>query len=114
MELMDKSLHQLYKLVYEKLKLTIPEKVIGKMAEAVGYFENTEVRFDALSTHFLLPPADYQGPTLLEVYTECSTQRSVTTSLAIVSVSSLVPRPEVYGLGARRVWSGGEVGVVWG
>lgn len=34
MELMDKSLHQLYKLVYEKLKLTIPEKVIGKMAEA--------------------------------------------------------------------------------
>ena len=37
MELMDKSLHHLYKLVYEKLKLTIPEEVIGKMAEAVSW-----------------------------------------------------------------------------
>ena len=36
MELMDKSLDQLYKLVHEKLKLTIPEPVIGKMALAVG------------------------------------------------------------------------------
>ena len=38
MELMDKSLDQLYKLVYRKLDLTIPESVVGKMAEAVGYF----------------------------------------------------------------------------
>ena len=36
MELMDKSLHDLYKLVYGTLKLTIPEWVVGKMAEAVG------------------------------------------------------------------------------
>ena len=35
MELMDKSLDQLYKLVHKKLKLTIPEPVIGKMALAV-------------------------------------------------------------------------------
>lgn len=35
MELMDKSLHDLYKLVYDKLKLSIPEPVIGKMAESV-------------------------------------------------------------------------------
>ena len=35
MELMDKSLHQLYKLVYDTLKLNIPENVVGKMAEAV-------------------------------------------------------------------------------
>ena len=36
MELMDKSLHQLYKLVYETLHLSIPEPVVGKMAEAVS------------------------------------------------------------------------------
>ena len=36
MELMDKSLHDLYKLVYELLKLTIPEWVVGKMAESVS------------------------------------------------------------------------------
>ena len=36
MELMDKSLHDLYKLVYEKLHLTILEWVVGKMAEAVS------------------------------------------------------------------------------
>ena len=35
MELMDMSLDKLYKLVYEKLSLTIPENVVGKMAEAV-------------------------------------------------------------------------------
>jgi hypothetical protein len=34
MELMDTSLNDLYKLVYEKLHLTIPEWVVGKMAEA--------------------------------------------------------------------------------
>ena len=37
MELMDRSLHDLYKLVYEKLHLTIPEWVVGKMAEAVSF-----------------------------------------------------------------------------
>ena len=37
MELMDKSLHQLYKLVYEQLHLSIPEWVVGKMAEAVSH-----------------------------------------------------------------------------
>ena len=36
MELMDRCLDQLYKLVYEKLKLTIPEPVVGKMAESVS------------------------------------------------------------------------------
>lgn len=36
MELMDKSLHQLYQLVYKKLHLTIPEPVIGKMALSVS------------------------------------------------------------------------------
>ena len=36
MELMDKSLHQLYKLVYDQLKLTIPEPIVGKMMEAVS------------------------------------------------------------------------------
>ena len=35
MELMDSSLQQLYKLVYETLKLRIPEDVVGKMAESV-------------------------------------------------------------------------------
>ena len=38
MELMDMSLHDLYKLVYENLHLTIPEWVVGKMAEAVSLF----------------------------------------------------------------------------
>ena len=37
MELMDRCLDQLYKLVYEKLELTIPEPVVGKMAEAVSH-----------------------------------------------------------------------------
>ena len=37
MELMDRCLDQLYKLVYEKLKLTIPEAVVGKMAESVSH-----------------------------------------------------------------------------
>ena len=32
------SLHDLYKLVYENLHLTIPEWVVGKMAEAVSLF----------------------------------------------------------------------------
>ena len=36
MELMDRCLDQLCKLVYEKLKLTIPEAVVGKMAESVS------------------------------------------------------------------------------
>ncbi len=36
MELMDHSLHQLYKLVYETLKLSIPEEIVGKMAESVS------------------------------------------------------------------------------
>ena len=36
MELMDRSLHDLYKLVYEKLHLIIPEWVVGKMADAVS------------------------------------------------------------------------------
>ena len=35
MELMDVSLHHLYKMVYDKLKLAIPEPVVGKMAESV-------------------------------------------------------------------------------
>ncbi|KAL5473917.1 hypothetical protein EMCRGX_G028484 [Ephydatia muelleri] len=35
MELMDKSLSQLYKLVYDQLKLRIPEPVLGKMIEAI-------------------------------------------------------------------------------
>ena len=35
MELMDSSLHQLYKLVHEKLKRSIPEDILGKMAESV-------------------------------------------------------------------------------
>ena len=34
MELM--SLHQLYKLVYDQLKLTIPEPIVGKMMEMVS------------------------------------------------------------------------------
>ena len=34
---MDRCLDQLYKLVYEKLKLTIPEAVVGKMAESVSH-----------------------------------------------------------------------------
>ncbi len=38
MELMDHSLHQLYKLVYETLKLSIPEDIVGKMAESVSQF----------------------------------------------------------------------------
>ena len=37
MELMDMSLHDLYKLVYDKLKLKIPEAVVGKMAESVSH-----------------------------------------------------------------------------
>ena len=36
MELMHKSLHLLYKLVYETLKLNIPEDILGKIAEAVS------------------------------------------------------------------------------
>lgn len=37
MELMDMSLNDLYKLVYDKLKEKIPEPVIGKMAESVSH-----------------------------------------------------------------------------
>lgn len=36
MELMDKSLHGLYRLVYEQLHQFIPLPVLGKMAESVG------------------------------------------------------------------------------
>ena len=36
MELMDRSLEELYRLVYGKLKENIPELVIGKMALSVG------------------------------------------------------------------------------
>ncbi len=36
MEMMDKSLHDLYKLVYNKLSQRIPENVVGKMAECVS------------------------------------------------------------------------------
>ena len=36
MELMDKSLHALYRVVYEKLKQSIPLPVLGKMAESVS------------------------------------------------------------------------------
>ena len=35
MELMDRSLDQVYVLVYQKLRLRIPEDIVGKMAEAV-------------------------------------------------------------------------------
>lgn len=35
MELMDKSLHALYRLVYEQLHQSIPLPVLGKMAESV-------------------------------------------------------------------------------
>ena len=35
MELMDRSLEELYHLVYDKLKESIPELVIGKMALSV-------------------------------------------------------------------------------
>lgn len=38
MELMDKSLHALYRVVYEQLKQTIPLPVLGKMAESVSKF----------------------------------------------------------------------------
>ena len=37
MELMDKSLDKLYNLVYNKLNDTIPEVIVGKMAEAVRH-----------------------------------------------------------------------------
>ena len=30
------ALHEVYKLVYDKLHLRIPERVVGKMAESVG------------------------------------------------------------------------------
>ena len=40
MELMDRCLDQVYKLVYEKLKLSIPEAVVGKMAEAVREYRD--------------------------------------------------------------------------
>jgi hypothetical protein len=36
MELMDKSLHALYRVVYEQLKQAIPLPVLGKMAESVS------------------------------------------------------------------------------
>ena len=36
MELMDKSLHALYRVVYEQLKQSIPLPVLGKMAESVS------------------------------------------------------------------------------
>ena len=55
MELMDRCLDQLYKLVYEKLKLRIPEAVVGKMAEAVRHYLYTRyVRVDLLSPDVLL------------------------------------------------------------
>ena len=44
MELMDKSLHQLYKLVYDQLKLTIPESIVGKMIEAVSLITFSHLR----------------------------------------------------------------------
>lgn len=37
MELMHKSLHEVYKLVYDKLGLRIPEPVVGRMAESVSF-----------------------------------------------------------------------------
>ena len=37
MEMMDRSLHEVYKLVYDKLHLRIPEPVVGRMAESVSH-----------------------------------------------------------------------------
>ena len=36
MELMDNSMEQLCELVYKRLKLNIPEDVVGKIAESVS------------------------------------------------------------------------------
>ena len=36
MEMMDRSLHDLYKLVYDKLHLHIPDNVVGRMSESVS------------------------------------------------------------------------------
>ena len=55
MELMDKSLHDLYKLVYENIHLTIPEWVVGKMAEAVSHF-TTHTHTHSLSLSLPPPP----------------------------------------------------------
>ena len=51
MELMDRCLGQLYKLVYKKLELTIPETVVGKMAEAVSNTHNTHTQHNITSTN---------------------------------------------------------------
>ena len=51
MELMDRCLDQLYKLVYKKLELTIPETVVGKMAEAVSNTQHTHTTQHNLNKH---------------------------------------------------------------
>lgn len=45
MEMMDRSLHDLYKLVYDKLELRIPELVVGRMAESVSYSDRSVVSY---------------------------------------------------------------------
>ena len=72
MELMDKSLSQLYKLVYDQLKLRIPEPVLGKMIEAVSAACIDKVP-PVLTVGLVLP--DCEGTSLPQVPTEGSPQR---------------------------------------
>ena len=72
MELMDKSLSQLYKLVYDQLKLRIPEPVLGKMIEAVSAACIDKVP-PVLTVGFVLP--DCEGTLLPQVPTQDPSQR---------------------------------------
>ena len=72
MELMDKSLSQLYKLVYDQLKLRIPEPVLGKMIEAVSAACIDKVP-PVLTVGLVLP--DCEGTSLPQVPTEGPPQR---------------------------------------
>ena len=40
MEMLHRSLHEVYKLVYDKLGDRIPERVVGRMAESVSLFSS--------------------------------------------------------------------------
>ena len=81
MELMDRCLDQLYKLVYEKLRLTIPEAVVCKMAESVS---SPSLSFPLPLSLSVLPSGnnigdflitDNKGSPLPKVYSQRSPQR---------------------------------------
>lgn len=75
MEIMHRSLHEVYKLVYDKLKLRIPELVVGRMAESVSGLVDNDSGLK-LPLHLLI---DTQGTSLSQGRVKSAPQRCAMT-----------------------------------